>query len=91
MNNCRPKNRQLQEELTRLRRPPLPKTWALPQTPGEQTAQIIESTAILNDWERSFVTDMSERWRRPTERQQQVLDRISNKIAGVARARGLVR
>jgi hypothetical protein len=83
------RNRELQEELARLRRPPLPQTWTLPCTPGEQTAQAIEWTAILTDWERSFITDMSERWRPPTEKQQAILDRISSKIAGVARARGL--
>jgi hypothetical protein len=82
-------NQSLQEELARLRRPQLPKVWVLPQTPGEQTAQAIEWTAILNDWERSFITDMSERWRPPTERQQAIVDRISGKIASVARARGL--
>lgn len=84
-------NRELREDLARVRRPPLPQTWTLPQTPGEQTAQAIEWTAILNDWERGFITDMSERWRPPTERQQECLDRISTKIAGVARARGLRR
>src|SRR5215813_13359059 len=66
-------NRQLQAELVRLRRPPLPTSWVLPQTPGEQTAQAIEWTGILNDWERSFVNDLSGRWQPPTERQRQVL------------------
>jgi hypothetical protein len=83
------KNRESHEELARLRRPSLPQTWVLPQTPSEQTAQAIEWTAVLTGWERSFVTDMSERWRPPTEKQQAILDRISTKIAGVARARGL--
>lgn len=66
--------RQLQEELTRLRRPPLPTTWTLPQTPGEQIAQALAWVAITSDWEREFITDMSERWRPPTEKQQAVLD-----------------
>ena len=57
--------------------------------PGEQIAQTVEWTAILTDWERAFVTDMSERWRAPSEKQQAILDRISTKIAGIARARGL--
>jgi hypothetical protein len=61
----------------------------LPTTPGEQIAQAIEWTAILTDWEREFVTNMSERWRPPSERQQLALDRISSKVAGIARARGL--
>ena len=80
---------ELQEELARLRRPPLPKTWTLPCSPGEQIAQAVEWTAILNDWERDFVVDMSNRWRPPSERQQSVLDQISSKVAGIARARGL--
>jgi len=50
-------NQQLHEELARLRRPPLPQTWVLPQTPGEQTAQAIEWTAVLTDWERTFAVD----------------------------------
>jgi hypothetical protein len=82
-------NRELPEELARLRRPPLPKAWTLPNTPGEQIAQAIEWTAIRTDWEREFITDMSERWRPSSERQQSVLDRISSKVAGIARARGL--
>jgi hypothetical protein len=87
--NLQLENRQLQNQLARLRHPPLPTTWALPQTPGEQAAQAIEWTAVLSDWERSFVNDMSGRWRPPTQKQQQCLDKISSKIAGVARARGL--
>ena|SRR6516162_7228241 len=80
---------ELQEELAPLRRPPLPKTWILPNTPGEQIAQAVEWTAILNDWEREFIVDMSNRWRSPSERQQSVLDRISSRVVGIARARGL--
>jgi hypothetical protein len=82
-------NQELQEALVRLRRPPLPTTWEMPATPGEQVAQAVGWTAILTDWEREFVTDMGGRWSPPTERQQAVLDRISNKIAGNARMRGL--
>jgi hypothetical protein len=82
-------NQELQEQVARLRRPPLPKIWVLPRTPNEQIAQAIDWTGLLTDWEREFITDMSARWRPPTERQQEVLDRISNKIAGTARARGL--
>jgi hypothetical protein len=83
-------NEELLEQLRRLRTrmPSIPSSWGEPVTAAEKIEHALQWTAVLNDWEREFVTGIAGRCRL-SERQQASLDRIAGKIALIARARGM--
>jgi hypothetical protein len=84
-------NEELREQNKRLRAratPQLPSEWTLPSTVAAQIEQAVEWTAVLNDWERKFVTDIAGR-SRLSPKQLESLNRITVKIQAIARGRGI--
>jgi hypothetical protein len=67
----------------------IPTTWTAPENIDQQIDQAAGWTAVLTDWEREFVTSIAGR-SRLTIKQRDRLDLITQKIARIARANGIV-